>query len=203
MNEFGFVLAAYLLGSVSFGIVISRLFNLPDPRTTGSGNPGATNVMRSGKKTAAALTLLGDIGKGWLAVLLAQHAGLASVWIWAVALSVFVGHLYPVFYGFKGGKGVATVAGILFAISPWLGLAVMATWGLAFYLWRVSSLAALIASSFAPIYAAARDGFNLQTATVLLLTLLLIWKHESNIRRLLNGTEPGFKKAKPGDQAPH
>lgn len=194
MNEFGFVLAAYLLGSISFGIVVSKLFGLPDPRTVGSGNPGATNVMRSGKKAAALLTLLGDAGKGWLAVWLAQHFGLTTVWVCAVALAVFVGHLYPVFYGFKGGKGVATAAGVLLAISPWLGLSVLATWILAFFMWRVSSLSAIIAAGFAPIYAAAYFGFNIVTGTVLLLSAMLVWRHQSNIRKLLDGTEAGFGK---------
>ncbi len=201
MNEFGFVLAAYLLGSISFGIVVSKLFGLPDPRTVGSGNPGATNVMRSGKKAAALLTLLGDAGKGWLAVWLAQHFGLATGWVCAVALAVFLGHLYPVFYGFKGGKGVATAAGVLLAISPWLGLSVMATWMLAFAMWRVSSLAALIAAGFAPIYAAI-SGFSIVTVTVFVLSALLVWRHKSNIRKLLDGTEAGFGKPKPGDMPP-
>ena len=202
MNEFGFVLSSYLLGSISFGIVVSKLFGLPDPRTVGSGNPGATNVMRSGKKLAALLTLLGDAGKGWLAVWLAQHYGLTTEWVCAVAVAVFLGHLYPVFYGFKGGKGVATVAGILFALSLWLGASVMATWALAFYMWRVSSLSALIAAGFAPAYAASYFGFNLVTGTVLILSALLVWRHQSNIRKLLDGTEAGFKKPKPGDQPP-
>lgn len=202
MNEFGFVLAAYLLGSVSFGIVVSKLFGLPDPRTVGSGNPGATNVMRSGRKAAALLTLLGDAGKGWLAVWLALHFDLSQAMVCAVALAVFLGHLYPVFYGFKGGKGVATAAGILLAISPWLGLSVLATWLLAFLMWRVSSLSALIAAGFAPVYAAAYFGFGLVTATVLVLSALLVWRHRSNIRKLLDGTEAGFGKPKPGDQPP-
>ena len=202
MNEWGFIVAAYLLGSVAFGIIVSRLFGLPDPRTVGSGNPGATNVMRSGKKAAALLTLLGDAGKGWLAVWLAQHYGLAQAWVCGVALAVFVGHLYPVFYGFQGGKGVATAAGVLLAISPWLGLSVMATWVLAFFMWRVSSLSALIASGFAPLYAAAFFGFNRVTATVLVLTVLLVWRHKSNIRKLLDGTEAGFSKPVPEEDLP-
>lgn len=202
MNEWGFVVAAYLLGSVSFGIVVSKLFGLPDPRTVGSGNPGATNVMRSGKKSAAILTLLGDAGKGWLAVWLAQRYGLTTEWICAVAAAVFLGHLYPVYYGFKGGKGVATAEGVLLAISPWLGLSVLATWLLAFAMWRISSLSGLIAAGFAPIYAAAFFGFNIVTATVLLLAALLVWRHRSNIRKLLDGTEAGFGKPKPGDQPP-
>lgn len=202
MNEWGFVVAAYLLGSVPFGIVISKLFGLPDPRTVGSGNPGATNVMRSGKKSAAILTLLGDAGKGWLAVWLAQRYGLTTEWTCAVAAAVFLGHLYPVYYGFKGGKGVATAEGVLLAISPWLGLSVLATWLLAFAMWRISSLSGLIAASFAPVYAAAFFGFNIVTATVLLLAALLVWRHRSNIRKLLDGTEAGFGKPKPGDQPP-
>jgi len=201
MNEWAFVAAAYLLGSLSFGIIVSKLFGLPDPRTVGSGNPGATNVMRSGRKSAALLTLLGDAGKGWLAVWLAQHYGLNTEWTCAVALSVFLGHLYPVFYGFKGGKGVATAAGVLLALSPWLGLGVLATWLLAFFMWRISSLAALIAAGFAPVYAAI-PGFSIVTGTVLVLSLLLIWRHRSNIRKLLDGTEVGFGKPKPGDRPP-
>jgi glycerol-3-phosphate acyltransferase PlsY len=201
MNEWGFIAAAYLLGSVAFGIVVSKLFGLPDPRTVGSGNPGATNVMRSGKKAAAVLTLLGDAGKGWLAVWLAQHFGLTMEWVCGVALAVFIGHLYPVFYGFKGGKGVATAAGVLLAISPMLGLGVLATWILAFAMWRVSSLAALIAAGLAPVYAAI-PGFSIVTATVCVLSALLVWRHRTNIRKLLDGTEPGFGKPKPGDQPP-
>jgi glycerol-3-phosphate acyltransferase PlsY len=201
MNEWTFVVTAYLLGSISFGIVVSKLFGLPDPRTVGSGNPGATNVMRSGKKSAAVITLLGDAGKGWLAVWLAQHYGLTTEWICATALAVFLGHLYPVFYGFKGGKGVATAAGVLLAISPLLGLSVLATWLLAFAMWRISSLAGLIAAALAPVYAAI-PGFSIVTGTVLVLSLLLIWRHRTNIRKLLDGTEAGFGKPKPGDQPP-
>lgn len=202
MNEYGFVLAAYLLGSIAFGIIVSRLFGLPDPRTVGSGNPGATNVMRSGKKAAALLTLLGDAGKGWLAVWAAHKAGLSVGWQCVVALAVFIGHLYPLYYHFRGGKGVATAAGILLAVSPWLGLSVLVTWGLAFWMWRYSSLAALIAAGFAPVYAASLFGFGFVTGTVLALALLLVWRHRGNIRKLLDGTEAGFGKSSPGDQSP-
>lgn len=197
MNQAIFVLAAYLLGSISFGIVVSKAFGLPDPRTHGSGNPGATNVLRSGKKAAAALTLLGDAGKGWVAVWGAHHYGLAQDWVCLTAIAVFIGHLYPVFYGFKGGKGVATAAGVLLALSPWIGLGVMATWILAFLMWRISSLSALIAATFAPLYAAI-PGFTVTTATVAALSILLIWRHQSNIRKLLAGEEAGFGKPKPG-----
>jgi len=159
-------------------------------------------VLRSGKKAAAALTLLGDAAKGWIAVWLAQRAGLSAIWVHAVALAVFLGHLFPVFYGFKGGKGVATAAGVLLALSPWMGLSVLATWILAFAMWRVSSLSALIAAGFAPIYAAVFSGFSPQVLVVLMLSCLLVWRHKSNIRKLLDGTEDGFSKPVPGDQPP-
>ncbi|EEF23260.1 conserved hypothetical protein, partial [Ricinus communis] len=202
MNEAFFLLGAYLLGSVSFGILVSKAFGLPDPRTHGSGNPGATNVLRSGKKIAALLTLLGDAAKGWVAVWLAQHYGLADEVVYGVAIAAFFGHLYPVYYGFKGGKGVATAAGILLALSPWLGLSVLATWVLAFFMWRISSLAALIAAGFAPVYAAAFFGFGLKVVLVLLLSLMLVWRHKSNIKKLLAGEEAGFGKPKAGHQPP-
>ena len=202
MNVAFFVLAAYLLGSISFGIVVSRAFGLPDPRTHGSGNPGATNVLRSGKKFAALLTLLGDAVKGWLAVWLAQRSGLADAWVYAIALAVFFGHLYPVYYRFKGGKGVATAAGVLLALSPWLGLSVLATWLLAFAMWRISSLSALIAAAFAPLYAVAFFGLGARAAVVLLLAVMLIWRHKSNIQKLMSGEEAGFGKPKAGHQPP-
>jgi glycerol-3-phosphate acyltransferase PlsY len=202
MNETLFIIAAYLLGSISFGIVVCKALGLPDPRSHGSGNPGATNVLRSGKKIAAVLTLLGDAAKGWLAVWLAQRAELPEVWIYGVALAVFVGHLYPVYYGFKGGKGVATAAGVLLAISPWLGVSVLMTWILAFFMWRVSSLSAILAAVFAPMYATAFFGFTLKTAVVLLISVMLVWRHKTNIQRLLTGEEAGFSKPKAGDQPP-
>lgn len=197
MTESVFILAAYLLGSVSFGIVVSRLMGLPDPRLSGSGNPGATNVLRSGKKAAAALTLLGDAGKGWLAVWFAQHMNFTPEQVCMVMAAVFLGHLYPVFYGFKGGKGVATALGILLALNVWVGLAVLATWLTVFAIWRYSSLGALVGSAFAPLYVVYFVGMDVRALTVLLLTLLLIWRHKSNIQKLMNGTEQGFgKKAK-------
>ena len=152
-----FVIAAYLLGSISFAVVTSKLFGLADPRTYGSGNPGATNVLRSGKKAAAALTLFGDAAKGWLAVFLAIHFSPGDVSYTmlaaAVALSVFIGHLFPVFLRFKGGKGVATALGVLLALSGWMGLAVLATWLFMALTFRYSSLSALTAAVAAPIYA--------------------------------------------------
>lgn len=196
------VAVAYLVGSLSFAVIVSRAMGLADPRSYGSGNPGATNVLRSGKKMAALLTLLGDAVKGWLAVWLAQRLGFEQLWVLGAALAVFVGHLYPVYYGFKGGKGVATAAGVLLALSPWLGLCVLATWVLAFAMWRISSLAALIAAGFAPVYAAAFSGFGVQAAVVLLLSAMLVWRHKSNIKKLLSGEEAGFGKPKAGHQPP-
>lgn len=201
MNEQIFVVVAYLVGSIAFGIIASKLFHLPDPRTVGSGNPGATNVMRSGKKAAAILTLLGDAGKGWLMVWLAKYQyGLTETWVCITAISVFLGHLFPVFYGFRGGKGVATAAGILFAILPWLGLSVLATWLLVFAFRRVSSLAALIAAGLAPIYAIIFFGSGDVSATVLLLSAMLVWRHRTNIKKLMGGTEAGFGKEKENDR---
>src|SRR5512145_316132 len=132
------VVAAYLIGSVSFAVVTSRAFGLPDPRTYGSGNPGATNVLRTGRKGVAAFTLLGDAAKGWVAVALARHFAIGEPGIAAVAVAVFLGHLYPLFLGFRGGKGVATALGVLIALSGWLGLAAALTWAAAAALWRYS-----------------------------------------------------------------
>jgi len=205
MNELGFIpvvlipvvfiVAAYLLGSVSFGILISRAFGLPDPRSVGSGNPGATNVLRSGKKAAAVLTLLGDALKGWLVVWLALQSG-ALMWVvcW-VALAVFIGHLYPIYYGFKGGKGVATALGVMLAVSVWLGLAVLITWLLVFAIFRYSSLAAIIAAALAPIYALfLLRPYKDYVVVIFVISVIIIWRHRSNIRKLLDGTEAGFGK---------
>ncbi len=193
MTMMVFILLAYLLGSVSFALLASWIFRLPDPRTYGSKNPGATNVLRSGKKAAAALTLLGDAGKGWLAVTLAQHFapawGLGDAAIAAVVLAVFLGHVFPVFLRFAGGKGVATAVGVLFGLSPWLGLLALLTWLLATAIWRISSLAALMAAVLAPIYAAFFLGFEANTLAILVMSLLLIWRHKSNIANLIAGKE--------------
>ncbi len=205
MNELGFIpvtliptvwiLAAYLLGSIAFGIVVSRLFGLPDPRTVGSGNPGATNVLRSGKKSAAALTLLGDVLKGWLPVWLALQADML-MWVVAyVSLAVFIGHLYPIFYKFQGGKGVATALGVMFALSPLLALAALITWIVVFAVSRYSSLAAIVAAVLAPVYAwFLLSAYADYLITVLIMSVLLVWRHRSNIQKLLAGTESGFGK---------
>jgi len=200
-----FVIAAYLLGSISFAVVSSKLFALPDPRTYGSGNPGATNVLRSGKKAAAALTLLGDAAKGWLAVFLAMHfaphdeQGLLLVAL--VVLAVFLGHVFPVFLKFKGGKGVATALGVLLALSAWLGLAVLITWLLVAVVFRYSSFAALVAAIAAPIYAML---FQLPKEFVLataIMSILLIWRHKSNIQNLMTGKESKIGDKKTGAQS--
>jgi glycerol-3-phosphate acyltransferase PlsY len=197
-----FVVSAYLLGSVSFAVLMSKAFGLADPRTYGSGNPGATNVLRSGKKAAAALTLLGDAAKGWLAVLLAQKLvpmdGNYLMVVAIVALAVFLGHLFPVFLNFNGGKGVATALGVLLALSGWLGLATLATWLLVALVFRLSSLSALVAAVGAPIYAFL---FGLPQEWVMasgIMSLLLIWRHKSNIQNLLAGRESKIGSKKSG-----
>lgn len=188
-----FIFAAYLLGSVSFAVVTSKLFGLADPRTYGSGNPGATNVLRSGKKAAAALTLIGDAAKGWLAVFLAIRYSLPGEQYLmlpaAVAIAVFVGHLYPVFLHFKGGKGVATALGVLLALNLLVGLGGLATWLIMVFMFRYSSLAALAAAVATPAYAYLLGLPNAWVLASGIMSLLLIWRHKSNIRNLLAGKE--------------
>jgi len=207
MNELSFtsvtlipvlwIIGAYLLGSISFGIVVSRAFGLPDPRTVGSGNPGATNVLRSGKKSAAILTLLGDALKGWLPVWAALQTNMLMWVVSAVGIAVFLGHLYPVFFKFKGGKGVATAAGVLIAVSLWLGLAVLVVWSLIFAVSRYASLASIGAAISAPLLAFYfLRPYKDYLIMVLVLAILLIWRHRSNIQKLLAGTESGFGKTK-------
>ena len=200
-----FVIVAYLLGSVSFAVLMSKAFRLPDPRTYGSHNPGATNVLRSGKKLAAVLTLLGDAAKGWLAVWLAIEFSppgvMVTMLVASVALAVFLGHLFPVFLRFKGGKGVATALGVLLALDVWLGMAALATWVAVALVFRLSSLAALLAALAAPIYAIL---LHLPLEYVLvsaLISLLLMWRHKGNIQNLLAGKESriGAKASALGD----
>ena len=199
------VVAAYLLGSLSFAVIVSRAMGMADPRSYGSGNPGATNVLRSGNKAAALVTLLLDAAKGWLPAFVVAHWGERwGLGLGAAALAglaAFVGHLYPVFFGFKGGKGVATAAGALLGMLPLLGLATMASWLIIAFFFRYSSLAALVAAFFAPVYyliggniAWHLDGVALIAIAVM--SLLLFWRHRENIRRLWAGTESklGSKK---------
>ena len=190
------VLAAYLIGSISFAVIVSRWFGLPDPRTYGSKNPGATNVLRSGRKAAAILTLAGDGLKGWLAVALAQWLapgqGYSDATIALVAVAVFLGHLYPVFFRFIGGKGVATAAGVLFALNPWLGIGLLVIWLVLAVGLKLSSLAALAATAAALPLAWWLDMPGVYLVTIGVIGLLLVWRHRSNIRKLLSGTESGF-----------
>ncbi|WP_281984578.1 glycerol-3-phosphate 1-O-acyltransferase PlsY [Azonexus hydrophilus] len=192
------ILAAYLLGSVPFAMISAKLFGLADPRTYGSGNPGATNVLRSGNKKAALFTLIGDALKGWLAVFLAQQAELSGMTVGFVALAVFFGHLFPIFLKFKGGKGVATAAGALLALDPILGLMVLGTWLLVAYVSRYSSLAALIAAGTAPLYSALMHGTNGQFAVVGIIAMALIIKHWQNLQRLMAGQESKIGSKKKG-----
>ena len=187
------IAGAYLLGSVSFAVVVSRLLGLPDPRSYGSGNPGATNVLRTGNKLAAALTLAGDAVKGWLAVWLAQawSAGWsdASLATAGAALAVFAGHLYPVFHRFAGGKGVSTAAGIVFALSWQLGLALVGVWLVVALLTRISSAAALSAAVVAPALGFYVIGNQPETWALVAIAALLFWRHRGNIRKLLAAAE--------------
>ncbi|MDO9012915.1 MAG: glycerol-3-phosphate 1-O-acyltransferase PlsY [Gallionella sp.] len=193
-----FIVAAYLLGSISFAVVTSKVFGIADPRTYGSGNPGATNVLRSGKKAAAALTLLGDAAKGWLAVALAMHfashdaQGVLLVAL--VFLAVFLGHIFPIFLKFKGGKGVATALGVLLALNIWLGLAALATWLVIALVFRLSSLSALMAAAGAPIYAMVLGLPGVWVLASAIMSVLLIWRHKSNIQNLMNGKESRIGK---------
>jgi glycerol-3-phosphate acyltransferase PlsY len=202
--------AAYLIGSISFAVVVSKCMRLPDPHSYGSGNPGATNVLRTGNKLAAVLTLIGDALKGYLAVMFGRillgDASLTSTlnsWLLCgVVVAVFLGHLFPVFHGFKGGKGVATACGILFGINWILGAATLGTWIIVAMFMRYSSLAALAAAVFGPIYFVFLFGFQPMAIALLVVCLLLIWRHRSNITNLMNGAESRIgskKKAKTED----
>jgi glycerol-3-phosphate acyltransferase PlsY len=193
MATFTFIVIAYLVGSLSFAVIVSRAMGLPDPHSYGSGNPGATNVLRTGRKSAAILTLLGDALKGWLAVTLAQvygpRFGVGDAGVAGVALAAFVGHVYPVYFGFRGGKGVATAAGILFAVSGWLGLATLATFAIIAAFFRYVSLASMIAAVFAAFYTTFLYGPNAMALAIAAMAALLIHRHRANIRKLMAGTE--------------
>ena len=188
---------AYLIGSVSFAVVVSKCMRLPDPHSYGSGNPGATNVLRTGNKLAAVLTLIGDALKGYVAVMLARillsdDSFSTSIHSWllcGVVVAVFLGHLFPIFHGFKGGKGVATACGILFGINWILGIATLSTWIIVAVFLRYSSLAALAAAVFGSVYFVFLFGFQPMGIALLMICALLIWRHRSNIANLLNGSE--------------
>jgi glycerol-3-phosphate acyltransferase PlsY len=187
------VVAAYLIGSLSFAVIISKSMGLDDPRSYGSGNPGATNVLRSGNKKAAVLTLVFDAVKGLVPVLLVQlfgdRIGLGEGTAALVGLAAFLGHLWPVFFRFEGGKGVATAAGVLLGFNVWLGLATLAVWGLVAYGSRYSSLAALVAAVAAPVIQTVVWGPSTATLAIAMMCLLLVWRHGGNISKLMKGTE--------------
>jgi glycerol-3-phosphate acyltransferase PlsY len=193
MNTLIFTVAAYLIGSISFAVVMSRVFGLSDPRTYGSKNPGATNVLRSGNKKAAIATLIGDGFKGWLAVWLAikvgPQYGIDDTGIALVAIAVFLGHLWPIFFRFVGGKGVATALGVLLGLNVWLGVATLVTWLVVAYAFRYSSLAALVASIFAPFYYGLLFGVDEILFAVIAMSALLLWRHSKNIGNLIAGKE--------------
>lgn len=196
------VALAYLLGSISFAVLVSKLMGLNDPRSYGSGNPGATNVLRTGNRTAAVLTLVGDAGKGALAVVLARLAadrfGFTDTTLAAVGLAAFIGHLFPVFHGFKGGKGVATAAGMLLALAPWLGLATLATWVAVAVFLRYSSLAAIVAAVFAPLFYLLMARADAVFVMIAIMAALLLWRHQGNIAKLMAGTESRIGSGKKG-----
>ena len=187
-------LIAYLIGSVSFGILASKLFNIADPRTMGSKNPGATNVMRQGNKVAAIFTLLGDMLKATILLLIAKFYGVSDSLIVLIAVAVMLGHVYPIYYQFKGGKGVATSLGILLGISPVLALSVFIIWIIIFFIWKFSSLAAIGATLSSPIIALWIGLSNQFIFLMCILSLIILIRHKSNIKNLLNGTESSFKK---------
>ena len=196
------ILGAYLLGSISFAVVVSKCMALPDPYTYGSKNPGATNVLRTGNKKAALFTLLGDALKGWAAVLIArmvlgaEPSGSLEWVLCAVIIAVFLGHLFPLFHSFRGGKGVATACGILFGINFFLGLATLSTWLIVAFFTRYSSLAAIAAALFAPLYYIFLFGFHPVVLALVIMCALLIWRHRSNIQNLINGSETRIGRKK-------
>ncbi|MBK8863917.1 MAG: glycerol-3-phosphate 1-O-acyltransferase PlsY [Betaproteobacteria bacterium] len=200
------MLAAYLVGSLSFAVLISRVMGLADPRSYGSRNPGATNVLRSGNRAAAVLTLALDALKGYVPVLLClvygPRYGLGETAAAFVGLAAFLGHLWPVFFRFQGGKGVATAAGVLMALNPWLGLATLATWLIIAAFFRYSSLASVVAAVFAPFYQALIWGLEPGILALIGMSLLLVWRHEGNIRKLIAGTESKLGQKAPSGHPP-
>jgi glycerol-3-phosphate acyltransferase PlsY len=210
MNNVIVAVVAYLIGSISFAVVVSSAMGLADPRSYGSGNPGATNVLRTGNKLAAVLTLLGDAFKGWIAVWLAvwlvvhfgARFGLDSTAIALAAIAVFLGHLFPIFFKFQGGKGVATAAGVLLAIHPVLGLATLLTWLIIAAFFRYSSLAALVSAVFAPFFDVFLFGPSRISLAVAAMSALLIWRHRGNIKKLLDGKESRIGQKKTAAQPP-
>ena len=194
INQIFFISSAYLIGSLSFGIIVSKFLDLSDPRTIGSKNPGATNVMRTGNKLAAVLTLLGDILKATIAVKIVILIGLNELEIMQVCIAVLIGHTFPIYYKFKGGKGVATALGILLATNWILALSAIFIWLVIFSIWRYSSLSAIIASLSVSIISYFLNDAPYILLTNVLITVLIIFNHASNIKNLIKGIEPSFKK---------
>ena len=194
MAYFLSAIAGYLIGSISSAVIVSHLMGLPDPRQEGSGNPGATNVLRLGNKLAAALTLIGDILKGAIPVLIAASLMADNMVIALAAAGAFFGHLFPVFFGFKGGKGVATALGVFLAINPFIALALALTWLTVAIIFRFSSLAAIISSASAPFWAWWFDSSDVYILLAFALAIILVWRHSENIKRLIVGTESKIGK---------
>jgi len=194
INQILFICIAYLIGSLSFGIIISKFLNLRDPRTIGSQNPGATNILRMGNKIAAILTLLGDILKATIVVTIAILIDLNDLEIMQISLALLIGHMYPIYYKFKGGKGVATAFGIILAINWVLALSVICIWLIIFSIWKFSSLAAIVASLSTPIISYFLHDSLFISIMYLLIAVLIIFRHHSNIKNLIAGVEPNFKK---------
>jgi glycerol-3-phosphate acyltransferase PlsY len=190
------VICTYLVGSISAAILVSKLLSLPDPRTVGSKNPGATNVLRCGGKKAAILALLGDSLKGLLPVLIARYLGLSFEWLVLIGVAAFLGHLFSIFYGFKGGKGVATAMGIYLGLNPIIGTAVIATWLSSAFLFNMSSLSALVATLLAPFYFYYTTRSLPLLIGLLVITIFIYWKHKTNIKKILAGTENKIVKKK-------
>ena len=197
MLDYGFILAAYLIGSLSSAIIVCKVMGLPDPRQEGSGNPGATNVLRFGGKKAAAITLAGDMIKGLIPVLVVKYLDATAVTLSLVGLAAFLGHLYPIFFQFKGGKGVATMLGVMFGFSWWIGLATAGTWLFMAKIVKISSLSALVATALAPLYVWYWFNTNISIAVTIIMTVILFWRHRSNITNLVKGTEDSIGTDKP------
>jgi glycerol-3-phosphate acyltransferase PlsY len=203
------VIAAYLIGSISFAIVASRIFRLPDPRSYGSGNPGATNVLRSGRKAAALLTLLGDAAKGLITILVARYLapvlGLGEATVAACGVAVFLGHLYPVYFGFKGGKGVATALGVLLGLYVWIALVGLVVFALVAVISRYVSLASVVTASVLVVVAPVQLGLTPISAAIAIIAVLVIWRHRANMARLISGTESKLgvrgRETPPADRA--
>lgn len=195
--DYSLIIASYLIGSLSSAIIVCKIMRLPDPRGEGSGNPGATNVLRFGGKKAAAITLTGDMLKGLIPVLIVKYLDMSVLTIALVGLAAFLGHLYPVFFQFKGGKGVATMLGVMFGFSWWIGLATAGTWLFVAKILRISSLSALIATALAPVYVWLWFNHNEAITVTVVMTVILFWRHRSNIQNMIKGTEDAIGKDKP------